>query len=716
MRLPVHAANENANLVLNPSFEFKYTSNSYGKIPLYWSSYTGETGSLDLSGLSKQGDYGLVLIDSSANTSAGLWSDAIPVVPGRVYDLRCWCMRSIGTSAPQLYALFYDESNTLLDNPSLEVGEVGIWAEAGDSVTAPTSAHSVRILLYSSKISIGTAYFDCVSLTLADQRLSDGAFEGTELGKLPAHWSVVYTHSGAIQDIQYDRANKGLVMLLGSKSGIAGTGGRALRLYDTSSTGSCGAWREVAATPGVPYKFTASVRKAGGYGAASIYLKFFNAAGKEIASYSSNTSSSRYEQLTLAQTAPAGTAYARVLCYLSITAVGTAYFDNLSFTENYTLRYAAPAQIGGGAATNALTAAAYTSSAFWSSVHAAAGNAPVKVVLLPGNYTSYLSLSGIGNSTNQILITGAKPFDMNFSGTTSRSEFLRVFNCRNLIFRHLHFSASEKQADLNAKDPELYDYQYVMRIGIAGYTTRDIRCEGLTFTGMLMVRYGITGAHFAGTSDITWERCAWTRCGWDTLDHCIYNANDSSNLLVKECYFQDCNGAYVRFRNRSVGTVTGCTFIATGTQPSGNSGNRYNHTFIQLAAFNPVGETRDESIGASFAFSNNTFTFENSSVAGDRNAFDIYASGIAPVSHPIFHLVPPSDGATLANKNAPAATRNMLIQQHFGIDLAADCTFAGNTFSGCWPQRFTLRVSPADKAYWTASGQSCELDNLVGLD
>lgn len=715
--LPAHAADESVNLVLNPSFEFKYTSNAYGKIPLYWSRYSGEAGSLDVSGPGMQGDYGFTLLDSGTSVSAGIWTDAIPVVPGRVYDARCWCRRSAVSSTPQLFALFYDENNTLLYNPSVDVGEVGSWGEGGASVTAPAGARSVRVLLYSRSASVGTASFDCVSLTLAGQRISDGAFDGAVPGQLPAHWTVAYTHSGAIQDVQYDSGTQGLVLLIGTESGSARTGNRALRLYDASATSSCGAWREVPASPGVPYRVTASVRKEGGSGGASIYLKYYNSSGTQIATYSTNTLSARYVPLTLAQTAPAGTAYARVLCYIASTGTGTAYFDEVSFTENYTLRYAAPAQAGNGAGTNALTAAAYTSSAFWDNVHAAAASAPVKVALLPGSYTNYLSLSGTGNSTNHILIAGEKPFGMNFAGTTSLSEFLRVFNCINLIFRHLHFSAAENQTDLDAKDPELYDYQYVMRIGAAGYTTENIRCEGLTFTGMLMVRYGITGAHFSGTRGITWDRCAWTRCGWDTYDHCIYNANDSSNLLVNACYFQDCNGAYVRFRNRSAGAVTGCTFLATGAQPSGNSGGRRNHTFIQLASFNPAGESRDETIGAAFAFFNNAFTYENTSAVGDRNAFDIYVSGIMPVNHPGFHLVSPADGAVLANESATAATRNLLVRQYFGIDLAADCAFAGNAFSGCWPQRFTLRDAPADTvSYWTSSGQNCELDNLVGLD
>ena len=715
--LSAHAADENVNLVLNPSFEFKYASSTYGKVPLYWSRYSGDAGSLDVSGPSMQGDFGVTLLDGSTNVSAGIWSDAIPVVPGRVYDARCWCRRGAGSSAPELYALFYDGNGTQLDNPSVTVGEVGNWAEGGETVTAPAGASHVRILLYSRNASVGTASFDCVSLTLAGQRISDGAFDGAVPGRLPAHWTVAYTHSGAVQDVQSDSGSKGLVLLIGSEPGGVRPGGRALRLHDASATGSCGAWREVPASPGVPYRFAASVRKADGSGGASIYLKFYNSSGVQIATHSTNTLSSRYVPLTLAQTAPAGTAYARALCYIASTGTGTAYFDDVSFTENYALRYAAPEQAGSGAGTNASTAAAYTSSAFWNNVHAAAASAPVKVALLPGSYTNYLSLSGKGNSTNHILIAGEKPFGMNFAGTTSLSEFLRVYNCRNLIFRHLHFSAAESQADLDAKDPELFDYQYVMRIGASGYATENIRCEGLTFTGMLMVRYGITGAHFAETRDITWDRCAWTRCGWDTYDHCIYNANDSSNLLVNACYFQDCNGAYVRFRNRSVGAVTGCTFLATGAQPSGNSGGRRNHTFIQLAAFNPAGEARDETIGAKFAFFNNAFTYENTSAVGDRNAFDIYVSGIMPVNHPGFHLVSPADGAVLANESAVAATRVMLVRQYFGIDLAADCAFAGNAFTGCWPQRFTLRDAPADTAqYWTSSGQNCELDNLVGLE
>lgn len=708
------SVNQRINQIKNPSFEFRHTPGTGGSIPVYWSRFTGGDSTLAVSGMNRQGDHSFKIVDGSASTAVGLWSDPVPVIPGRVYTVRAWASRSSSGMDSRIYIKCFDADTNLVSTlPSQPVGSVGSWSEGIKNFVVPTDASYVRVLLYSGAASAGYAYFDCVSLVLADERVWDGDFSAAAPGQLPPHWSVPAGTPGSQTQETFDDA-----------------GNKILRIVDSQTDATSSAFYVVPATPGVPYEFSADVRRVGeSSGDPLIELKFYDSSHRRIAASSAATSSTFFETLSVSAIAPEGTAYGKVFCTMGNAAVGTADFDNISFAENYVNRYVSSAGTGDGL--SASSPAFYASSNFWSTVNAAASNAPVKVTFMEGEYTNRWLLSETGNADYSILIAGEDPFAINYTAAVETNrEYILVYDCQNLTFRHFHFSAEEDQSKLDAKDYQIFDYIYAMRFGYVqwdqnGHIVGDrpafnIRNEGLTFTGLLLMRYGATGANYS-SHHIVWDTCSWAYMGWDAYDHCIYNANSSHDLLITNCYFQDANGAYVRFRNRSEGVVEDSTFLSTGVQPNGSPWGHVHHPFVQIAAVNPEGYTRDELLGTNFTFSGNSFTYENTSGVGKRCPYSIKVDTIAPTSHPDWFLVPQADGDKIADTSNSVALRNDLVEQYFGVDMANDFTVEGNSYSGCWIHAlFTLAtVPPSGSGYWSQNlwndeSMNCDIKALVG--
>lgn len=702
---------ENFNQIKNASFEFTVNSeNTAVNIPVYWSK--AFSGSMTYFGITKeqkyQGDYSLYINDFSSEQNGGIWTEPIKVTPGYTYTARAWGRYNSNTVNGLMYLRFYSSDSTLLSNTSIGVGSTDGWTLGIKTVTAPKNAAYARILLYTTKASIGIAYFDCISLTLGDEMVSDGTFNNATVNTLPNTWSILETNSTLqSQEIHEEDDNK------------------FLRIADELTISPSGAYTIVPAFPNTPYKFNVSTRKVDGDGPAYIYLKFYSADSTQLTSYAMSTNSVTFVPLTINKVAPEGTAYAKLICYISISGKGTADFDDISFTENYTNFYAAPSALGNGSGESENNAAQYNSSTFWNLVNSSALNHPVKVELLDGHYTEHWDLTGVGNSTNKIIITGKNPFGMQYVKTNSNLYYLAINNCNNIVFKHLHFTAAENANSLIAEDHAIYDYEIVMRIGTDDTTNSNhrIQCVGITFTDMLLMRYSAVSNRGFNTSDISWNNCSFTRIGWDKLDHSIYSTHGAS-VTVENCYFQDCNGVYVLFRNRSIGSVKNCKFIATGTQPSGNSPLYYvNHSFIQLTAFNvpKEGYVPDEFIGNDYNFSNNHFEYnETRDTKGFRCPFSITVQGIAPISHPNYHNVSKEDGAILKDTSASNHIRDSLVQYYFGIDLINNCKITNNTYVGCWDTKFPLCTMPFDKSYWyqqlsNPEQFNCNVNKLVGI-
>lgn len=700
--LSVHADNQAGNCLKNSGFEYKSISDgSYGNLPLYWTrSYYSAYSTFDVSDeCKKHGEQALVVTDTSSTYAAGVLSDPVPVSPGYVYTASVWAYRSASAASGSLFLRFYDSTNGLCGSYAANVGSVGAWSLGQLTKAAPTNAATVRILLYSGSSSVGTIYFDSVGLVLADEEVWDGGFDLAVTNALPENWVVYSTHTGASQSVYSDGGNN------------------VIRLVDTSATLSCGAYYKVPVSPGTPYRLSANVAAVSC--SANIYLKFYTASGTLLETYSASTTSSSYTPLEVTRIAPAGAAYAMVLLYTPTISVGQGFFDNVSLRENYTTRYAAPVAQGDGSGTNDINAALYTSSTFWTGVKALLTNSPVKVVLKEGDYSTYWTLSSTGNETNHLLITGETPYAVNYSDATNSVEnyYIYVTGCKNITLRHLHFTADEDPLRLGLKDNTVHDYRGVLCLN----GSYNILLEGLSFTDLLMMEASACSVWGPVSHDITWEKCSFVKTGWDLYDHCIYNTSLASNLNVEACYFQDCNGVYVRYRSGSKGEVKDNTFISTGTQPTGDIYGRPHWSFVQVCAMN--NGSSDEILSDSLVVSGNSFTFETTvATNGFLAPFWIYAQGPAPTNHPGYHLVPPATGAYIENTTNNISSRNAYIAEYFGIDLVSNYLIADNTYSGCWPVLFMMTSEPDPRyTYWTnlpspTPEANCDLDKLLGLD
>ena len=245
--LAVGAMDGSINLVPNPSFEYTFTTETVGKVPLYWSRFSGAQSTIDLNSDSVQGDFGLTLTDGGTSLSAGILSDIIVVEPDQVYQASCWCKRGSTAARPQMILQFVDAAGNEIKQLSTMVGAVGVWAESDITFTVPSGVSRLRMLLYSTLASVGTTSFDCVSLVLAEQRVSDGGFDGARIGLLPEHWTSAYKPEGVRQSVERDSgvSNHGLIVMLGG-GGSQQEMNKSLCLYDASSSTSCGVWRKVA--------------------------------------------------------------------------------------------------------------------------------------------------------------------------------------------------------------------------------------------------------------------------------------------------------------------------------------------------------------------------------------------------------------------------------------------------------------------------------------
>jgi hypothetical protein len=693
------------NQVKNSSFEYKSISDgTYGSLPLYWTrAYSGASSTFGISTSgTKHGEKCLFITDSSSSASAGLHSEKIPVTPGYSYILRGWAKRDY-TSGASMYLRFYDAGDSLISAKYVNLGTANQWSSGNLTATAPEGSEYARVLLYSPSASVGTSYFDCISLVLADEHVGDGGFSAAAENTTPENWHRYGVESYTVVDE---------------------SGNKFIRISDNSSTSSFGAYYLVPATPGTPYRFQANVRRASGNGYAKIYIHFFSKEGSLLSYQSTGSSSTSFTNVAIQAVAPANTAYARLLCYSLSTNVGSYDFDDISFTRNYSVvKYASPTGNGTEVGDSAANAAAYDSTSFWSSVNTAAATQPVRVVLLAGNYDQEWVLDGVGNSSNNILIEGETPYAVNFCGTTATGViyYLTVLNCQNITFRHLHFTAEEDPNDLALEDSAVYDYHGVIKVGdFFSDPVSNVRFEGLSFVHLLLMAYDAMAVSGADTHDIVWEKCDWVTIGYDLYDHCIYNSENAYNLDFYDCYFQDCNGPYVRYRSGTYGNVENCTFISTGTQDTGDPQDRLHWAFIQVCAFVSTSHP-DELLGSQFSFKNNSFTYEQTSARGFRAPYQLYVMGGPPSSQPSFYLVPLSIGQIIEDTTQSNVVRCGYIEDYFGIDPSTTFDISGNSYSGCWSLLFNMDVYPGNSNYWTngpseTEGDNCDIDKLVGLD
>ena len=241
--------------------------------------------------------------------------------------------------------------------------------------------------------------------------------------------------------------------------------------------------------------------------------------------------------------------------------IGAVFALTLGATD----MYVAPEALGTGDGYTENNAAVWTDKLFWTHAQQRVKQQDTTVHFAAGTYvasknssgTVCLQLSKLGVSNHTLTLLGAEnsgsvflrdPSDSTEQTTENRLAYiLYLYQCQNVVVDNLHFTG----------------------IGALGYalsirTPYNVLVRNCSWTGMTGIYYGATGSSTGG-SGVAWENCYFDTIGVATTAHCIYNAYDVCDILIRNCVFRDCVGDYVRFRDKCLRcTVDSCTFESTG--------------------------------------------------------------------------------------------------------------------------------------------------------
>lgn len=310
-------------------------------------------------------------------------------------------------------------------------------------------------------------------------------------------------------------------------------------------------------------------------------------------------------------------------------------------------RYVAPDKRGDGSGLTAAHAADFLDAGFWAGIQTLLQKEAVTVTFTGGDYRrayteKALILADMGNRKNRLVLEGEGdrtifPVPV---GYTQQPVLMVVKNTRNVVIRNFNFTGSGKLG-------------YALQITSGeGGTTSNILVEDCSWTDMRGIIFGATGAHQPGTSAITYSRCTFKRVGIDSHSHFMYHAHHASSVQVTACYFEDCTGDFVRFRDHcDYGSVTNSTFIRTGIFPV--------YPFISVPLFNNI-DPGDETFATHYTFTGNRFRNTRYAIAFHHYGFD-------PAGK--HYLLTAAEGAILEN-GQPDERKKLLLQQ-FGINTDA---------------------------------------------
>ncbi len=305
--------------------------------------------------------------------------------------------------------------------------------------------------------------------------------------------------------------------------------------------------------------------------------------------------------------------------------------------------YVAPELKGNGKGGDTENAAYFGNQQFWARVQSSLVKGPVTVNFLPGEYIigmepkqgepilgvipnifsvktrDPLKLSNMGHNEHQLILQG-----MDEKGTVFMSDpdeplqenkSFQLFNFKgkNTIIRNLHFTGA----------------QYM------GYVTRingeNILVENCSWIDLPRTYYGATGTVYDTTQYVIYKDCVFIRVGLDSHAHMSYNAYGSKHIYFINCYFEDCSGDYVRYRDKcDYGIVYGCTFKSTGTYVGAN------RAFISVPLFNDDDPEKNnpkanyEYFGTNFLIANNTFIYPDDYSGGQRRVLQFLHHGFDP--------------------------------------------------------------------------------------
>lgn len=106
--------------------------------------------------------------DNDAKLSQGLRSKPVPVEAGKTYEAHAWVkVEDLQAGGFAIYLEYWQGGQRVLDR-STAVSQVGDWVALKVAAAVPDGATEATILIYGSSASIGTAYFDDVSLVAVE--------------------------------------------------------------------------------------------------------------------------------------------------------------------------------------------------------------------------------------------------------------------------------------------------------------------------------------------------------------------------------------------------------------------------------------------------------------------------------------------------------------------------------------------------------------------
>ncbi len=618
--------------------------------------------------LFKGGDYSLKLVDGSNTQAEGLRSEAfMPVTPGVFHTAEAFIRRTETTSGGSIYIKYYDAA--LSEIGSFSAGapsSLDIWHYVSVSGRAPATAIYAKVICYSHMAAVGTVYFDGVSFRRSpSQSLVDNPDMSLDVvsASYPMNWEKWASSSQPVSVAQ-DPVN---------------AANNVMKLADASTTQSANARTRIPVTPNLSYTASADIYRASG-SAPQLYLKYYDKAGIQIDSVSvSSSSPGVWVNKSVTRKAPENAVECEVLAYIAEGNIGVAYFDNFDLKENYLTQYVAPTALGTGTGSSAANAAKYNNVTFWAAADTQLATQSVKVILAEGDYiinsaADSLTLTNIGDASNVLIMEGARPVATVFTKNNSAADgmtgnAITLNYATNVVLRHLHW---EDDVTMAAKQTA---YSLVINSGANSTAeTKNIMIEGCSFIGLDQNYYGAMGVHHKRTHKVTTRNCEFVRVGVDGSAHMIYHSYGPKDLQVLDSYFQDCTGAYVRFRaGCESGRVEACTFVSTNAT--------CNRHFIEQAVFNDI-TPGDEVLGNGFTYTGNRFDYIVAS-GNDRVAVQFTANGYNPVDANGVkwdYLLTPSDRTTLLS--GTITEKKTLIKDHFDLDFGVDTMISGNTRTG----------------------------------
>ncbi len=353
------------------------------------------------------------------------------------------------------------------------------------------------------------------------------------------------------------------------------------------------------------------------------------------------------------------TSIAIVVVLIPIVSVACPETD--MFCLNCPNIYLSPKGLGVADGSSHENAADYTNKDVWNKVNELLRKSPVTVWLTDGKYSEKtLQLTEIGNEKNTLTIKGESSDGVIFNAPVS--YLISLKGCQNIIIENLNFTGNATGYAL--KITKNYNKKKYPRCSALKYSpltaSRYITIKHCNWYDMPKLYYGAAGAHY-GSHHITFINCIFKRIGLNTHCHMLYNAYDADYIRVIDCYFEDCSGSYVRFRDGcDYEIVRGCKFVSTGKYIHYNPKAE---VFIEIPVFIDV-NPGDEYFGNNFIITNNTFIFTPNPSA-IRCGIRYHHSGFdSPNRH---YILTAQEGAILEGNNPIA--KKKLLKKNFGIDL-----------------------------------------------